>query len=77
MKVDILLFGVSRDIVGQSRLELTLKAGTDVKNLKSILKDRYPNLPMFMLAINMSYASDNTIINNNDELAIIPPTSGG
>ena len=79
----ILLFGITKDIVGQSTLSLShseeqslLTAG----ELKSYLKDCYPemkNLSSLAVAVNSEYAEDEHAINEEDEIAIIPPVSGG
>jgi molybdopterin converting factor small subunit len=77
MKATILLFGIAKDVVGKPELKMTLKPGTNAKALKHTLHKDYPALPTFMLAVNARYASDELVIQDNDEIAIIPPTSGG
>lgn len=77
MRAKLLLFGIAKDIIGQSELELTLQPATDVAALKRTLAERYPALPSFMLAVNAEYAPDELVIRPRDEIAVIPPTSGG
>ena len=79
----ILLFGITRDIVGSSELELSKKAsdplGT-VDALKQFLINEYPalnNLSSLAIAVNNEYAQENGEIRPQDEIALIPPVSGG
>jgi len=80
MKCNILLFGIATDIVGANELTLDIAKNTSVHRLKSILIDTYEgfkNVHQFAIAVNESYANDETIIQQNDIIAIIPPVSGG
>jgi len=80
MKIQILLFGIARDIVGQSKLELDYEEQIDVKSFKQILQEKYPkmsDLSYFKVAINQEFAGDNEVLHEGDEVALIPPVSGG
>lgn len=80
MKIQILLFGIARDIVGKSRLELDTNQPLDVTSFKKLLKDKYPkmnHLSYFKVAINQEFADDHQILKEGDEVALIPPVSGG
>ena len=80
MKIQILLFGIARDIVGKSQLELDTNQPLDVTSFKQLLKDKYPkmsHLSYFKVAINQEFADDQQILNEGDEVALIPPVSGG
>ncbi len=79
----ILLFGITKDIVGSSTLSLpvssTVKFET-VGDLKAYLGNTYPrlnSLSSLAVAVNNSYAEDSVKIDNFDEIALIPPVSGG
>ncbi len=78
MKINILAFGIAREIVGSScTTELT---GLLVQDLKRDLGAQYPRLKQlssFMIAVNGVYAQPEQVINAGDEVAIIPPVSGG
>ncbi len=79
MKLNILAFGAAKEILGSGKIELDFEAVT-VKGLKSALIQFYPglgNLSSFSIALNSEYVSHGTIINQGDEIAIIPPVSGG
>ncbi|SHJ00670.1 molybdopterin synthase sulfur carrier subunit [Arenibacter nanhaiticus] len=82
----ILLFGITKDIIGTDTLAIsdstTIGTGKiqTVRELKSHLMKIYPDLrslSSLAVAVNNSYAKDDKIINNFDEIALIPPVSGG
>ena len=79
MKIKILAFGIVKEIFGASAMELELH-DTNVAALRSLLKEKYPQLQQlksFMIAVNNDYAADEIVIEEKDEVAIIPPVSGG
>ena len=77
----VLLFGVTRDIVGKGSLSLKETDGLKtVGDLKRQLMDEFPalgSLSSLAVAINQSYAREDDLINETDEIALIPPVSGG
>jgi len=81
----ILMFGVARDIIGGPSLSLPIsQEGTQYPNtigeLRLLLQKHYPaleKLSSLAIAVNNSYAKDDVEINSNDEIAVIPPVSGG
>lgn len=80
--MDVLLFGIAKDIVGKSQLQFseTDKVPSSVSELKKILSDTYPEfskLSSLAVAVNSEYAKDDVSLKRNDEIAIIPPVSGG
>ena len=80
MKLRILAFGIARDIVGSASTEIEFPAAGDMQSLRTSLEERYPTLKQlrsFMLALNSEYAIGPEQLNENDEIAIIPPVSGG
>ena len=80
MKVKILLYGIARDIIGDSKYEIDLKEGALVLNAMDSIKSSFPEfnrLTSLMIAINDEYASDSDQINDGDTLVLIPPVSGG
>jgi molybdopterin synthase sulfur carrier subunit len=55
-------------------------AGSDVASLRRALMTNYPaleKLRSLFIAVNQQYAEDNQSINETDEIALIPPVSGG
>lgn len=74
----LLLFGITREIVGSSELEIPDMQ--DVRALKNWLRETYPqmaSLSSLAVAVNKEYADDNQTLFANAEIAIIPPVSGG
>lgn len=80
MKLDILLFGITRDIVGQSKLTYEVPTESNVSVLLERLKQSYPalqKLTTVMVAVNNEYSKKDQILHESDEIALIPPVSGG
>jgi molybdopterin synthase sulfur carrier subunit len=80
MKVNILTFGIAKDIFKKSIIEVDLNGPPTVSNLRSLLENNYPRLKQlssYMIAVNDEYATADLIIESKDEIAIIPPVSGG
>ena len=80
--MDILLFGIAKDIVGKSQLQFseTDKIPSSVSELKKMISESYPEfgkLSSLAVAVNSEYAQDDVPLDRNDEIAIIPPVSGG
>ena len=77
--IQIKLFGVAREIVDTEILKLE-SSGMSVEELRNRLLSDYPeflSIKGFMVAVNQEYATDDLSINEADEVAIIPPVSGG
>ena len=79
----IKLFGIAGDIVGSTTLSLPKNheaAIKDVGALKAYLYRVYPRLgelSSLAVAVNKSYAREDTRLDSKDEIALIPPVSGG
>lgn len=77
--ISVKLFGIAKDIVGSSTLNIEQELST-VDDLLSYLKSKYPafkELTSLLVAINDEYADTVAEINSGDEVALIPPVSGG
>ena len=76
MKVAVRLFAGLRELAGARALELDLPAG-------AVAADVWPALDLgeepvgLLVAINKSYAEPGTLLAEGDEVALIPPVSGG
>jgi molybdopterin converting factor subunit 1 len=80
MTIRVLAFGVVREIFDNISIEIKLDSGFDVRRLKSALEERFPRLQKlgsYMIAVNKEYAGDELQLSEQDEVAIIPPVSGG
>ena len=80
MEIELLAFGIAREICGGSAVKLETPDVLDCAELKDILLEKYPRLgalASFLLAVNEEFALPEQKINAGDEVAIIPPVSGG
>ncbi|RFZ84986.1 MoaD/ThiS family protein [Mucilaginibacter terrenus] len=80
MTITILAFGIAKDIFGSNTITVDLHGDVDVACLKDTLEDRYPRLKQlssYMVAVNNEYADNTLALTMSDEIAIIPPVSGG
>ena len=81
MQIKILFFASCRDAIGSSQIELDVGEGTTVGELKDELIATFPDLAgiagSLSTAVNMEYAGDEVILSGEDEVALIPPVSGG
>ncbi|MBL4724326.1 MAG: MoaD/ThiS family protein [Lutibacter sp.] len=80
MKIQVLFFGITTDLVGENSLTYNLKENASIQDLKTQLISDFSNLKNineFAIAVNEEYANDDVIIKDSDVVAIIPPVSGG
>lgn len=79
MKLNILLFGSLTEITGKSALTLETDQITDVQQLYSYLLKQYPGLAgkQFRYAVNQSITGAHHPLHEGDEVALLPPFSGG
>ena len=76
MKVRIRLFAGLRERAGADQVELDLPDRARVRDALDRLGAITRNVPVVM-AINQEYADENAVLSAGDELALIPPVSGG
>ena len=73
-------FGITKDILGSRDVELTLTEKGTVSDLRKMLDEKYPHmkgLKSLYIAVNNEYAEDSHILTGEEEIALIPPVSGG
>lgn len=80
--MEVLLFGIAKDIVGSSSYIIgeNVVMPTSVAELKQRLTTDFPELgklSSLAVAVNSEYAEDGVLLNGQDEIALIPPVSGG
>src|ERR1700674_980054 len=79
--VRVLFFGAARDAAGREQLELSLSSPANVASAFAQLLADYPALARFgnslLLAVNQEYALRDLKLSDGDELAVLPPVSGG
>ena len=81
MKVRLKLFAYAREVIGSRDLAVELPEGTTTSGLLSELLIRYPGLgaleASIKIAVNHEYAEGGRKLAEGDEVALIPPVSGG
>ena len=81
MQVRVLYLGMLRDIAGCGHEVVSLADGSRLSDLYAELERRFPRLQGFRnslaLALNQEYADAAAELHNNDEVALLPPVSGG
>lgn len=76
MEVKVRLFAMLRERAGASELALELPDGARVRDALATLGELADGLPLVM-AVNREYADEDAPLAPGDELALIPPVSGG
>ena len=81
MRVKVVYLGMLREIAGCEREVVELRDASTAADLYTNLQQRLPKLQDFRgaiaLAVNYEYAAGTVILHENDEVALIPPVSGG
>jgi len=81
MKVRVVLFARPREVVGQPAVDLEVPTGARAADAWNALAGRFPQLgtlpKSYRCALNSEYASWDSGLKEGDELAVIPPVSGG
>lgn len=81
MIIRVLFFGAARDAADANQIELSVDAPATVASAFRKLVESFPTLERFgrslLFAVNQEYATPDTALNENDELAVFPPVSGG
>jgi molybdopterin synthase catalytic subunit len=76
VEVTVRLFAVLRERAGTSEVRLDLPDGAKVRDALSALDDVAAGVPVVM-AVNREYADPEMVLAADDELALVPPLSGG
>jgi molybdopterin synthase sulfur carrier subunit len=81
MTIEVLLFASARELVGNSRVEISLADGARVADLRRELAKAYPTLkglmPSVRFAVGTDYVDDAATLRSGASVACIPPVSGG
>ncbi len=80
MKINLLAFGIAKDILGSNKITLDAGSIQNLGELKEQLCLQYPDfkkLRSLSLAVNEEYQEDSFVLSEADEVVIIPPVSGG
>ncbi len=76
MEVSIRLFAGLRELAGSDSLQIELADGASVADALAALSGQI-DASGCLLAVNREYADDDVVLAAGDELALIPPVSGG
>ncbi|MGI8961955.1 MAG: molybdenum cofactor biosynthesis protein [Bryobacteraceae bacterium] len=81
MRVRVLFFGILKDIVGRSEESLEIEPNSTLASLFEAYSMRFETLrdkrPSILFARNREFATPGTSLTENDEVAFLPPVSGG
>jgi molybdopterin converting factor subunit 1 len=81
MTLTVHLFARARELAGADAVTVDLPAGATVATLRSALAARFPALATLLarsaLAVNHDFAEGDRVLSEADEIAVIPPVSGG
>ena len=81
MRVRVLFFGILKEVIGKPADVIDLPEGASVREVLARYESLTPrlreSLPSLALAVNQQYAGPDTLLRDNDEVALLPPVSGG
>jgi len=80
MLINIRAFGIAKEICGGSTFSLEIPESANAEQVKQLILEQFPRfgqLASFVLAVNEEYAEPDSLIASGDEIALIPPVSGG
>lgn len=81
MRVRVLLFATFREIVGEAEVAWSAEPGTTVDAFLASFLRTYPRLAphrgSLMIAVNQEFAKPSARLRDGDEVALLPPVSGG
>ncbi len=79
--LSVKLFASLRQAMNSDEIKIDIDNKITVLQMKTILLETFPNLKKsniaFFVAVNHKYVTDSVVIDTNDEIALIPPVSGG
>jgi molybdopterin converting factor subunit 1 len=80
-RINILFLGPARDWAKGDNAALEVAEGATVADLRRVLAERYeglgPALNSIRFAVNETFVCDESVLQAGDEVALIPPVSGG
>ena len=81
IKITIKLFAKLKEDIGESKIELMLESPVKISTILDTISNDFgvdlSNRKNYMYAKNLEYCEQSEMLQDKDELAIIPPVSGG
>lgn len=81
MHLDVTFFALYRERAGLRHLVLELPEAGTVADLTGAIRNRFPNLAppdvKIVVAVNAEYADPELVLQEGDQVCLIPPVSGG
>ena len=80
MTINLIAFGIAKDILGQRQLQIEVETDAKISDLKGKLIEQFPEfgkLAKLSFAINETYQPDDFRLSANVAVVIIPPVAGG
>src|SRR5271168_5372181 len=79
MQVRVLYFGVLKDVMGQSSRKMDVAEGSSVAELLALHREagKASVWDSIAVAVNQEYARAEDVLKDGDEVALLPPVSGG
>ena len=81
VRVKVLFFGQLKDVVGQPEESLDLNEASTIEQLFALYSQRIPELVKYRSSVvpsrNQEFAAWDTPLHSGDEVAFLPPVSGG
>jgi molybdopterin converting factor subunit 1 len=80
MPIQVLYFAILRERIGRDAEAFTLPPGATVKDARAAIEARHPEvapLSRIAIAVNRAIVADDHRLSAGDEVALLPPVSGG
>ena len=81
MRIKVKFFASYKEAVGTDELDLEMKNGSDVTHLLEAVKALHPAIgeliEPLIVSVNKEYATFDKVLKDGDEVALLPPVSGG
>lgn len=80
-KIKVRLFANLRELVGEREITITVPGSVTVSYLNNEILNKYPQLKSFstkfVTSVNCKVTTGDTVITSSDQIALLPPVSGG
>lgn len=81
MEVKVLFFASIRELAGVKEVSVRIEEGSTTAQLKEAVAEQFPQLQTALenitMAVNQAYVLEAVALNSGDEVAFLPPISGG